>query len=163
MRETGCREASRGLLSALGGVGCCSCHLKRLDEDDEVVDISADRFFTIVGEGTPTADAAAIAQDAVHSIDVLHPERAALATVQIVLPPKRYTDILSLLKLDGQWMIINKVPLASRRSAYWVHHGNRILGPRGMDGLKMLSSSDSKRVLICGFAVTSLYAPCSNP
>jgi hypothetical protein len=92
---------------------CCarsrSCHLKRLDDDDEVVDIPAERFLAIVAEGTPTADAEAVAQDGIHNIDVLHPESAALATVQIVLPPKRYTDLLSLLKLDGQWKIINKV------------------------------------------------------
>lgn len=90
-------------------MGSVSCHLKRLDDDDEVVDIPSERFLAIVGEGTPTADAAAVAQDAIHNIDVLHPESAALATVQIVLPPKRYTDLLSLLKLDGQWQIINKV------------------------------------------------------
>lgn len=96
-------------------VGSPSCHLKRLDEDDEVVDISAERFLAIVGEGTPTADPAAVAQDAIHNIDVLHPDSAALATVQIVLPPKRYTDLLSLLKLDGQWQIINKVSKCRER------------------------------------------------
>mmetsp|Transcript_48004 Transcript_48004/g.89461 ORF Transcript_48004/g.89461 Transcript_48004/m.89461 type:complete len:295 (-) Transcript_48004:2174-3058(-) len=84
-------------------------HLKRLDENDEVVDIPSEKFLQIVREGTPTADQAAIRRDRILNIDVLHPEQAALATVQVTLPPKTYTDFLSLLKLDGEWRIVNKV------------------------------------------------------
>lgn len=73
-------------------------HLKRLDENDEVVDIPSEKFLQIVREGTPTADQAAIRRNRILNIDVLHPEQAALATVQVTLPPKTYTDFLSLLK-----------------------------------------------------------------
>jgi hypothetical protein len=86
-----------------------SAHLKRIDDEGSVLDISAERFFDIVSMGEPTQDPAVVAQNALLSIDVLHPDVAAMAHVQITLPPKRYTDFLSLVKLNGRWMIINKM------------------------------------------------------
>ena len=83
-------------------------HLKRLDDEDGVLDIPAERFFDIVGMGEPSPEVV-VAENKIINIDVLHPNVAAMAQVQISLPPKRYTDFLSLLKIDGKWQIINKV------------------------------------------------------
>lgn len=43
------------------------------------------------------------------NVDILHPEKAALATVMYTLHQKAHTDFLSLLKLNDKWMIVNNV------------------------------------------------------
>ncbi|KAK3278276.1 hypothetical protein CYMTET_13771 [Cymbomonas tetramitiformis] len=87
-----------------------SCHLKRLSEDGTLVDIDAVRFAAIVGSGEASAGPEVWGRDRVQSISFLS-SHVALAKVQVTLPPKTYTDFLSLLRLGeaGQWLIISKV------------------------------------------------------
>lgn len=42
-------------------------------------------------------------------VDVQHHGRAAVACVDMRLGQVRFTDYLSLLKLDGRWVIVNKI------------------------------------------------------
>eukprot|EP00959_Pyramimonas_sp_CCMP1952_P232891 4867280-Pyramimonas_sp.AAC.1 len=85
-----------------------SAHLKRLDDEDVVQSIPSERFFQIVSVGEPTPEAI-VAEDKILNIELLQSGVAAMAQVQISLPPKRYTDFLSFLKIDGKWQIISKV------------------------------------------------------
>ena len=87
-----------------------ACRLMRPSGDGGIVDIGAEDFFSIVGEGTYSESNAA--QDAVHSIQ-FSSAQTAIAKLEITLGDKTYTDFLALLRLERGWQICAKL-FASR-------------------------------------------------
>eukprot|EP00931_Biecheleriopsis_adriatica_P122561 TRINITY_DN97565_c0_g1_i1.p1 TRINITY_DN97565_c0_g1~~TRINITY_DN97565_c0_g1_i1.p1 ORF type:complete len:298 (+),score=79.61 TRINITY_DN97565_c0_g1_i1:30-896(+) len=78
------------------------------DADEKLVCWSRGDFFERVQARAVTADnAAALKYDKIVSVDKAGPE-VALIKLQIGYPPLLYTDILSMLKLEGRWWIIAK-------------------------------------------------------
>ena len=64
-------------------------------------------YLEIVRNRPSPASTGAANTDAVYSVDMASPEMA-LAKVGLSVPPKIFTDYLTLLKIDGRWRIIAK-------------------------------------------------------
>ena len=90
-----------------------ACRLMRPSGDGGLVDIGAEDFFTIVGEGTPNLSNSL--QDAVHSIQ-FSSSQTAIAKLEISLGESTYTDFLALLRLERGWQICAKL-FASRSAS----------------------------------------------
>ena len=54
-----------------------------------------------------------VADPRIESIDVTGP--AAIAKVTLIFPKHRFTDYLSLLRIEGQWRIVGKIYVAQAR------------------------------------------------
>lgn len=65
-------------------------------------------YFPIVEQRPSPASQGHDRTDRILSIEFVGPE-TALARVQCSLPPKHFTDLLSLVKLQGRWQIASKV------------------------------------------------------
>ena len=61
----------------------------------------------IVASRKSPRDSGAKRYDRIISIDMAGPG-AAIAKVECAIPPKYFTDLLTLIKLEGRWRIINK-------------------------------------------------------
>ncbi len=75
--------------------------------EGEVVDLPLDGYMELVAGREPPAASNAPRYDRVISIDQSGPN-SALAKVELGIPPKYFTDYLTLLKTDGRWQIISK-------------------------------------------------------
>ena len=64
-------------------------------------------YLNIVADRTSPKSSGAKRYDKIISIDMAGPS-SAIAKVECAIPPKYFTDLLTLIKLDGQWRIINK-------------------------------------------------------
>ena len=90
----------------LGSVFHPVCHLFS-NSGDDFLDWSRDEWFKIVKD-RPTPKSQGLARhDRIISIDMAD-ETTALAKLNCAIPPRYFTDYLSLLKLDGRWRIVSK-------------------------------------------------------
>ena len=67
----------------------------------------ADWFKMVEGRPVGQGQAAASARDRIVSIDFSGPG-TAFAKVECQIPPRYFTDYLTLLKVDGRWQVISK-------------------------------------------------------
>jgi hypothetical protein len=82
-------------------------HLYSVASDGTAADMPRADWFRMV-EGRPSAKAAgAERRDRIVSIDFSGPG-TAFAKVECQLPPRYFTDYLTLLKVDGRWQVIAK-------------------------------------------------------
>ena len=65
-------------------------------------------YFPVVGAREPPARRGDAREDRVLSVELIG-GATALAKVQCAILPRRFTDLLSLIKVDGCWQIIAKV------------------------------------------------------
>ena len=75
--------------------------------DGDMVAMTKAEYMDLVKGRPSPASTGANRYDRVISIDTAGPG-AAIAKVECAVPPKYFTDLLTLIKLDGQWRIINK-------------------------------------------------------
>ncbi|MES2936872.1 MAG: nuclear transport factor 2 family protein [Pseudomonadota bacterium] len=76
--------------------------------DGSLLHLDMGQYFPLVDRRPAPASAGAPRTDRILSIAFAGPV-TALATVQCAIPPKYFTDYLSLVKLDGRWQIVAKV------------------------------------------------------
>lgn len=82
-------------------------HLYAPGADGKATDLPRGEWFKMV-EGRPSGKAKGSARaDRIVSIDFSGPH-TAIAKVECQLPPRYFTDYLTLLKVDGRWQIISK-------------------------------------------------------
>ena len=82
-------------------------HLYAAGGDGKASDWPRGEWFKMV-EGRPSGKAKGSARaDRIVSIDFSGPT-TAIAKVECQLPPRYFTDYLTLLKVDGRWQIISK-------------------------------------------------------
>jgi len=82
-------------------------HLYSVGEDGKAADMPRQAWLDMVG-GRPSARARGLERgDRIVSIDFSSPT-SAFAKVQCQLPPRYFTDYLSLLKIEGRWQVIAK-------------------------------------------------------
>ena len=70
--------------------------------------VPRDDWFKAVNSRPKPKDSGMSRHDEVLSVDILD-DLTALVKLKCALPPKYFTDLLSLLKIDGQWQIAQKV------------------------------------------------------
>lgn len=74
-----------------------------------------DHFITRAFTGKPAADEAKRKDHRkIESIDIT--DNAAIAKIVLVYPTVKFTDYMTLLKIDGEWKIVNKSYYAEPRS-----------------------------------------------
>jgi hypothetical protein len=82
-------------------------HLYSAGSDGKAVDLPRAEWFKFV-EGRPSAKSSGSARaDRIVSIDFSGPN-TAFAKVECQIPPRYFTDYLTLLKADGRWQVIAK-------------------------------------------------------
>ena len=90
----------------LGSVFHPGCHLYS-NTGSEFIDWPRDKWFEVVkGRESPKSQGLA-RHDRIISID-MSDDTTALAKVSCAIPPRYFTDYLTLLKLDGRWQVISK-------------------------------------------------------
>ena len=90
----------------LGSVFHPVCHLFS-NSGGEFLDWSRDKWFDVVN-GRPSPKSQGLSrQDRIISID-MSDGTTAIAKLNCAVPPRYFTDYLTLLKLDGRWQIISK-------------------------------------------------------
>ena len=68
--------------------------------------VDKDGYLDIVRNRAAPINSGAARYDKIVSIDMAGPG-AAVAKVECAVPPRFFTDILTMIKVDGQWRIIN--------------------------------------------------------
>jgi hypothetical protein len=82
-------------------------HLYAAGPDGKAIDWPREKWFEYVA-GRPSAKSKGSARaDRIVSIDFSGPH-TAFAKVECQLPPRYFTDYLTLLKADGRWQVISK-------------------------------------------------------
>ena len=82
------------------------CHLFS-NSGGEFLDWSRDKWFDVVN-GRPSPKSQGLSRhDRIISID-MSDEMTAIAKLNCAVPPRYFTDYLTLLKLDGRWQIVSK-------------------------------------------------------
>ncbi len=76
--------------------------------DGEMSDMSLKEYLELVDGRPSPASQEAPRLDRIISIDMAGPEAAAVKA-ELAVPPKYFTDLLTLLKVDGEWRIISKI------------------------------------------------------
>ena len=69
--------------------------------------VNKTKYLEIVANREPPESQGSHRYDKIISINMAGPE-TALAKVECAIPPRYFTDLLTLIKLDGKWMIINR-------------------------------------------------------
>ena len=96
-----------GDTAKLGEVFHAASHLYSVDSEGKAADMPRGDWFTAVA-GRPSGKAKSSARaDRIVSIDFSGPG-TAFAKVECQLPPRYFTDYLTLLKVDGKWQVIAK-------------------------------------------------------
>lgn len=80
--------------------------LTSVTEGDLVYMSKQDYLGLVAGRASP-ASQGMNRYDKIVSIDIAGPG-AATAKVECAVPPKYFTDLLTMIKVDGKWQIINK-------------------------------------------------------
>lgn len=73
-----------------------------------LVSLRMDEYFPMVDQRPSPASRGEVRADRIVSIEFVGPV-TALARVQCVIRPKHFTDLLTLLWVDGRWQVISKV------------------------------------------------------
>ena len=95
-----------GDLDAFGRIFHANAHLYATDGSD-VTDLPRQDYFAMI-EARPSARSQGLKRhDRIVSIHKAGPN-TALAVVNCAIPPKYFTDYLTLLRSDGGWQIISK-------------------------------------------------------
>lgn len=76
--------------------------------DGTLLRLNMDEYFAVVDKRPSPAGKGQARADRVLSIEFAGPV-TALARVECAIEPKRFTDLLTLLHVDGRWQIISKV------------------------------------------------------
>ena len=76
--------------------------------EGKLVIVPRDDWFKAVNSRPKPKDSGMTRHDEVLSVDILD-DCTALVKLKCALPPKFFTDLLSLLKVDGRWQIVQKV------------------------------------------------------
>ena len=76
--------------------------------DGTLLALRMDDYFAIVDRRTSPASKGEARHDRIVSIELAGPV-TALARVECSIAPKHFTDLLTLVRLDGRWQIIAKV------------------------------------------------------
>jgi hypothetical protein len=76
--------------------------------DGKLIIVPRDEWFKAVNSRPKPKDSGMSRHDEVLSVDILD-DRTAFVKLKCALPPKYFTDLLSLLKIDGRWQIAQKV------------------------------------------------------
>lgn len=76
--------------------------------DGSLVHMEMQEYLPMVETRPSPASRGEARQDRIESIELIGPV-TALARVACAIGPKRFTDLLSLVQLDGRWQIIAKV------------------------------------------------------
>jgi Putative lumazine-binding len=77
-------------------------------KDGELLHLSLEQYFPIVDARPAPADRGEARADRIVSIEFAGPV-TAFARVECAIGPKFFTDLLTLVKVDGKWRIIAKV------------------------------------------------------
>jgi len=75
--------------------------------DGDMSAMTKQQYLELVGGRASPESTDAPRFDKIVAIDIAGPG-AATAKVELAVPPKYFTDLLTLIKVDGQWQIINK-------------------------------------------------------
>lgn len=75
--------------------------------DSPLLDWSLDHYMEVLANRESPATQGKSRHDRILSIDVVGPE-TAIAKVECAIPPRYFTDLLTMVKHDGAWRIINK-------------------------------------------------------
>jgi Putative lumazine-binding len=73
-----------------------------------LLSLRMDEYFPMVGQRPSPASRGDARADRIVSIEFVGPV-TALARVQCVIRPRHFTDLLTLLWVDGRWQVISKV------------------------------------------------------
>ena len=76
--------------------------------DGSLLKLDMEAYWAVVEQRASPASQGAAREDKIVSIEFAGPV-TAFARVECAIPPKRFTDLLTLIKLDGRWQIISKV------------------------------------------------------
>lgn len=76
--------------------------------DGQLLHLDMATYFPIVDKRPSPASLGQARTDRILSIEFVGPV-TALARVQCSIPPKHFTDLLSLVRLEGRWQIASKV------------------------------------------------------
>ncbi len=76
--------------------------------DGRLLKLDMEPYWAMVDQRPSPASQGAAREDRIVSLEFAGPV-TALARVECAIPPKRFIDLLTLVKLDGQWQIIAKV------------------------------------------------------
>jgi hypothetical protein len=76
--------------------------------DGQLLHLDMATYFPIVDKRPSPASQGHARSDRILSIEFVG-SVTALARVQCAIPPKAFTDLLSLVKLEGRWQIVSKV------------------------------------------------------
>ena len=85
-----------------------SAHIYGHDTDGTLIDWSVDDFCALIAEGVSPKNAGQAREDAIVSIDFTGAD-TAVSRVKLRVGPTKYTDIISLIRLNGRWCIIAKL------------------------------------------------------
>jgi len=94
-----------GDIQKLGSVFHPDCHL--FSGTGTYLNWSREQWFDVIKDRDTPASQNLSRHDRIISIDMSDDE-TALAKLQCAIPPRYFTDHLSLLKLDGKWVIVSK-------------------------------------------------------
>jgi len=95
-----------GDVDAFGRIFHENAHLYASD-GNELTDWSREHYFEIIKNRQSAREQGLKRYDRILSIHKAGPD-TALATVNCAMPPKFFTDYLTLLRMDGEWQIISK-------------------------------------------------------
>ncbi|MGO0999513.1 nuclear transport factor 2 family protein [Lysobacter sp. CA196] len=76
--------------------------------DGSLLKLDMESYWAVVDRRASPASQGVAREDKVVSVEFAGPV-TAFARVECAIPPKRFTDLLTLIKLDGRWQIISKV------------------------------------------------------
>ena len=82
--------------------------------EGELKILTRDEWFDLVRGRVSPKDAGLERDDEILSIDVIAPS-IALVKARCQMPPLYFTDLLSFLKVDGAWVVAQKVYLTEKR------------------------------------------------
>ena len=84
-----------------------SSHLYSVGADGTAADFPRADWFKMVESRKSAKDSGSERRDRIVSIDISGPG-TAFAKVECQIPPRYFTDYLTLLKADGRWQVISK-------------------------------------------------------
>lgn len=84
-------------------------------QDGQVVSIPRDDWFAAVDARAKPKEAGLSRHDDILTIDILD-AHTAFAKVKCAIPPRYFTDLLCLLKIDGHWQVAQKVSAVELRA-----------------------------------------------
>ena len=91
----------------LGQAFHAASHLYSVGADGKAADFPRADWFKMVESRKSAKDSGSERRDRIVSIDFSGPG-TAFAKVECQIPPRYFTDYLTLLKVDGRWQVISK-------------------------------------------------------